>query len=76
MAHIKIEIDADIQEFIGAIDGLKHHDNVRLNEDSLNIVRKDLLNFVHRVASSTHKSQGEMEVLPAVAELLLRQFRS
>ena len=76
MARFRFEIDADAQELLGVIDRLRHHDNVCLSKDNLNIVRKDLLNFVHRVASSQYKNHGEIEILPAIAELLLRQFGS
>ena len=76
MAQFRIEIDADAQELLGVVDRLRHHDNGCLSKDNLNIVRKDLLNFVHRVASSPYTRQGEIEILPAIAELLLRQFGS
>jgi hypothetical protein len=75
MPHVKIELDLSLDDIKSTIGRSGFNDNVRLNEESLNIVRKDLLNFVNRVASSPNRTEGELAVLPAMTDLLLRQFR-
>ena len=43
-----------------------------LNNEELEVIKRDLLAFVHRVSAVTsEKSDAEVSVLPAVAELLI-----
>lgn len=76
MAHINLEIEANEQDIAGIIARLNAKEKVHLNEESLEILRHDLLNFVHRVVSSPKRLEGELEILPTVTELLLRHFGS